>query len=1707
MNADSTTRPPVTSTVRRAPLRSLSCVLLLMLIPAVVFATGGLPDGWISFDGVTVTPTAPRLQIISSSSSQIQLIISTPGMLCETIEHDGTDYKRLSFPEYFHSTVTGDPALPAVRQLLAMPRGCEISVSATAMDSLLYTDCVVYPVEAEVIRYTEEGWPYIDYEFALNEQAYSRSGGYPSPRISTGSSGSFRGQGVAKLTSYPVRFDASTSEVCVYPELLVTLDLTGGSGGMSEELGPFGRIAEELLLGYAGVGGGSRLSAGTGRWGVHNSVASCADSLTDYLMIVEESLTGCPAVERLAQHRAEYNGYNVAIVPDAAVIDHHGQQEISSEAIKDFIQSLYDIGSAEHFIDGKLGYVLLVGDARDEANGGLNDLLPAHEAESITTDHWYACVGEEEDWYPDLMIGRLCASDTTELRREVQKFIKYEQEASSADSWRTDVLLTSGFAWLGQPNPVTARTDSTMAMNVHTAFDAVREIMPEGDYAVEEAHAHEQDVGGGDHTDQKDQIRSLHRARVSSGVHLLESCVHGAMHECDTFRRSDVPLLTNTGGQLPFWMNYSCSTGAYDQYEPELPTYDCLGEALMHQNEPVEGGATGALGYFGSSEVSNPAWGNLGLYVWQGIFEDGHHRIGDFITFAKMKRLSRSGDEELILMYNLLGDPAIDIMLTDTGGSGYSSAPDYVVTPLGISLSSMSPPVGSTLTIAVEVENQSNYTPDDYVSVVFEICERDTTVCTPFDTVYVTPPAWGMELAETEWDPQDTDIGHRLLRVTVTPLSGPDELFTDNNTAELPLGVGFDRAGFPHSLWGTEGLSITVADVDGSLPKEIVASVRMPGKVVVYSAAGESLYCFEVPNQAALRGPPAVADLNAHGAPEIVICYGDHVDAIDGASGESFWTLPCHVKGLDSAPVIGDFIAGDAGSLEVVVRSMLPEGGVQPEYGVSVVAIDSNGDKAWSTERMVDGGYTWRESSAACVDLDLDGLPDAVWAISCGGSDTLKAVSGHDGGPLWTTEVEGGTDCHPCNPVAAELDAGSAGPEVVCGGQSLAAFSADGVEIAVQPVAGYVTGIALAEVDGSRPPEIIVVSAGTDGDPSAECGTLYLFEWSGGAFACIGSVTLEYRPFASPVVANLDGDGGPEIIVSSSSELFVGALFSRGMTHIDIFTASPTLDRFEYLDRPLLLWGEPASTPAVVDADQDGYFEIWFADGEGVLHCMEWEEAMGSGDLWPTYQRDARHTGTYETAISGAYPAGSTVSWWGDYLLTGDVAVGATSSLLVQPGTTVRVASDDDQGAGVDPDEIELTIWGDVVAVGDTASAPICFVPAADSRSSIDWYGIKLWPSSSGEFEGCIVKDAFIGISAQSPDEIRIEDCRIVECDVTGIDCIDPPPGSGDILICGNYIADAETGICLSWCDATVDSNMIVNCGSYGIRMISDYESDIIGNTITFPYSPSGGPFSGISVDGTINKKQNALEISDNTITNARTSGITCKNQGLGSEVYISGNVILVEEYHPTSKAMYFDSSRAVPSSNEIDGTRDAFWIESATATQIPNLGIAEEEGGYNSVDETWLRYGVRADPYCLTTVMAEANWWGTANPSEQRFMGLVDWHPFLVADPLERGGSGDGNGVEGKIPFCLMQNSPNPFNPVTALRFGLPARQAVTLSIYNVAGKRVTTLVDDTLDPGWHDVVWDGRDDAHHRVSSGVYFCRLISQGSTSVKKVVLLK
>jgi M6 family metalloprotease-like protein len=90
---------------------------------------------------------------------------------------------------------------------------------------------------------------------------------------------------------------------------------------------------------------------------------------------------------------------------------------------------------------------------------------------------------------------------------------------------------------------------------------------------------------------------------------------------------------------------------------------------------------------------------------------------------------------------------------------------------------------------------------------------------------------------------------------------------------------------------------------------------------------------------------------------------------------------------------------------------------------------------------------------------------------------------------------------------------------------------------------------------------------------------------------------------------------------------------------------------------------------------------------------------------------------------------------------------------------------------------------------------------------------------------------------------------------------------------------------------------------------------------------------------------------------------------------------------------------------------------------------------------------------------------------------------------------------------YALYQNYPNPFNPTTSIRFDVKERVHTTLKIYNVRGQVVRTLVDGVREAKSHRVTWNGRNDAGHAVSSGVYFYKLVAGEFTDVRKLTLMK
>jgi len=119
---------------------------------------------------------------------------------------------------------------------------------------------------------------------------------------------------------------------------------------------------------------------------------------------------------------------------------------------------------------------------------------------------------------------------------------------------------------------------------------------------------------------------------------------------------------------------------------------------------------------------------------------------------------------------------------------------------------------------------------------------------------------------------------------------------------------------------------------------------------------------------------------------------------------------------------------------------------------------------------------------------------------------------------------------------------------------------------------------------------------------------------------------------------------------------------------------------------------------------------------------------------------------------------------------------------------------------------------------------------------------------------------------------------------------------------------------------------------------------------------------------------------------------------------------------------------------------------------------------------------------------------------------GVYTTHQPLSASPIS-----PVDAIEPSLPtieeskpegFILHQNYPNPFNPVTMIKYQLAISNYVDLSIYNLCGQKVSTLVSERQPAGNHKIIWDGRG-----FTAGVYYYQLKTEKQQLVRRMVLLK
>ncbi|MCK5086317.1 MAG: T9SS type A sorting domain-containing protein [Melioribacteraceae bacterium] len=189
---------------------------------------------------------------------------------------------------------------------------------------------------------------------------------------------------------------------------------------------------------------------------------------------------------------------------------------------------------------------------------------------------------------------------------------------------------------------------------------------------------------------------------------------------------------------------------------------------------------------------------------------------------------------------------------------------------------------------------------------------------------------------------------------------------------------------------------------------------------------------------------------------------------------------------------------------------------------------------------------------------------------------------------------------------------------------------------------------------------------------------------------------------------------------------------------------------------------------------------------------------------------------------------------------------------------------------------------------------------------------------------------------------------------------------------------------------------------------------------------------------------------------------------------------------------MVYDPTYEISVDNWLDG------VDFLGDVEVDMTGIGIDEAEYNIGGHRTLAAGNKIvflsfDPLSLDAYPhTEYWWWGIMNSAPQT--QALYWFDAVVI------------GVDDKttLPesYSLAQNYPNPFNPTTMITYAIPEKANVTLTVYNLLGQEVATLVNEVKNVGTYEVNFKA-----NQLTTGVYFYTIQAGQFTSTKKMMLIK
>jgi hypothetical protein len=527
------------------------------------------------------------------------------------------DYVELQMRDCKNSGIVGEAQLPIYSKLVTLPNVGNFKITNIRFDS------------EEISLPGKIAFTGMNDDVNMSDSYYSQNTWYPEEVISISKPNIMRSHRFAQVTITAAQYNPALDKIRVLKNVEFDLDVDSSDreNPLTKvvESSAFDNIAEQNIIG---------------------SERSSRSNVGQYLIICPDAVVA--NLEPLIQEKQKL-GFRTRIAP----LSETGNDE---DLIHDFIQDAYDTWEYPP------EYVVLVGDV----SGSID--VPSFFVEGYWTpwdvsDHPYTLLAGD-DYFPDILIGRISVQNTTELNTVINKIVSYEMNPYTQVNWTTKaIMVTYVQDWYWQ------------FYSPRETVMAVREKLLDYEYTVVDTFIDPWNSGSSN-------LRNM----INTGYSFVNYRGAGAPdywagNSGSMFSITDIIQLNN-GYMLPMVTSITCGGG--DFAYSSMPSV--FGETWLNAGTPNL--PKGAIGFIGPSEHDTKTWFNnandMGIY--QGITQEGLFRCGEMLLRGKMELYnnypfshawgsSLNSDQFYFYVYNLLGDPGLKVWTTEPQSIAFDYEP------------------------------------------------------------------------------------------------------------------------------------------------------------------------------------------------------------------------------------------------------------------------------------------------------------------------------------------------------------------------------------------------------------------------------------------------------------------------------------------------------------------------------------------------------------------------------------------------------------------------------------------------------------------------------------------------------------------------------------------------------------------------------------------------------------------------------------------------------------------------------------------------------------------------------------------------------------------------------------------------------------------------------------------------------------------------